>query len=249
MGGCTQNGRTWKGSSLTMRLLIVDGEKGISEFLAHSLAGVGYQVECVGTGEEALAKLAADQFDLLILELTLPDIDGLRLLEKVRNRKGDIPVIVLSGRAAVEERVRGLELGADDYMVKPFALIELQARIRAVLRRSKPNQDRLQVADLILDCVRRRVSRGGHQIDLAPKEFDILEYLMRNASHHLSRTQIVQHVWERDYDGLTNIVDVYIRHLRSKVDDSHPVRLIQTVRGIGYTIEPKEAAQPSRVGA
>lgn len=231
-----------------MRLLIVDGEKGISEFLAHSLAGVGYQVECISTGEEALAKLASDQFDLLILELTLPDIDGLKLLEKIRNRKGDIPVIVLSGRAAVEERVRGLDLGADDYMVKPFALIELQARIKAVLRRSKPNQDRLQVEDLILDCMRRRVSRGSRQIDLAPKEFDILEYLMRNAGRNMSRTQIVQHVWERDYDGLTNIVDVYIRHLRSKVDDAHAVRLIQTVRGIGYMISPKEAA-PARFGA
>lgn len=232
-----------------MRLLIVDGEKGISEFLSHSLAGVGYEVECVVTGEDALNKLATDQFDLLILELTLPDMDGLKLLEKIRTRKGEIPVIVLSGRSAVEERVRGLELGADDYMVKPFALIELQARIKAVLRRSKPSQDRLQVADLMLDCVRRRVSRGGRQIDLAPKEFDILEYLVRSTGQNLSRTQIVQHVWERDYDGLTNIVDVYIRHLRSKVDDAHPVRLIQTVRGIGYTIHPKEVGQSARFGA
>lgn len=235
-----------------MRLLIIDGEKGISEFLAHSLAGVGFQVECISTGEAALTKLASDQFDLLILELALPDMDGLKLLEKIRTRKGDIPVIVLSGRSAVEERVRGLEAGADDYMVKPFALIELQARIKAVLRRSKPTQDRLQVADLILDCVRRRVSRAGRQIELAPKEFDILEYLMRNAGQNLSRTQIVQHVWERDYDGLTNIVDVYIRHLRSKVDDGHAVRLIQTVRGVGYTIhhkEPKEDAQTARFGA
>lgn len=232
-----------------MRLLIVDGEKGISEFLAHSLAGVGYQVECLTTGEEALARLATDPFDLLILELALPDIDGLRLLEKIRNRKGDIPVIVLSGRATVEERVRGLEMGADDYMVKPFALIELQARIKAVLRRAMPSQDRLQVADLTLDCVRRRVSRGNRQIDLAPKEFDILEYLMRNAGQNLSRAQIVQHVWERDYDGLTNIVDVYIRHLRSKVDDSHAIRLIQTVRGVGYTIQPREAVQSARFGA
>ncbi|MCC6265800.1 MAG: response regulator transcription factor [Bryobacterales bacterium] len=232
-----------------MRLLIVDGEKGISEFLAHSLAGVGYQVECLTTGEEALARLATDPFDLLILELALPDIDGLRLLEKIRNRKGDIPVIVLSGRATVEERVRGLEMGADDYMVKPFALIELQARIKAVLRRAMPSQDRLQVADLTLDCVRRRVSRGSRQIDLAPKEFDILEYLMRNAGQNLSRTQIVQHVWERDYDGLTNIVDVYIRHLRSKVDDAHAIRLIQTVRGVGYTIQPREAVPSARFGA
>lgn len=232
-----------------MRLLIVDGEKGISEFLAHSLAGVGYQVECIVSGGEALVRLASDQFDLLILELALPDMDGLELLEKIRTRKGDIPVIVLSGRSAVEERVRGLELGADDYMVKPFALIELQARIKAVLRRSKPTQDRLQVADLTLDCVRRRVCREGRQIDLAPKEFDILEYLMRNAGQNLSRTRIVQHVWERDYDGLTNIVDVYIRHLRSKVDDAHPVRLIQTVRGIGYTIRSREAVPSTGFGA
>lgn len=230
-----------------MRLLIIDGEKSISEFLAHSLAGVGFYVDCVGTGEAALTKLASDQYDLLILELALPDVDGLKLLEKIRNRKGDIPVIILSGRSAVEERVRGLESGADDYMVKPFALIELQARIKAVLRRSKPSQDRLQVSDLMLDCVRRKVSRGGRQIDLAPKEFDILEYLMRNCGQHLTRTMIVQHVWERDYDGLTNIVDVYIRHLRSKVDDGHAVKLIQTVRGIGYSIQCAEDAAQSKV--
>ncbi|MCZ2153662.1 MAG: response regulator transcription factor [Bryobacterales bacterium] len=222
-----------------MRLLLVDGEKGILEFLAHSLDGVGYTVEPVSSGEEALAKMAVRPFDLVILETALPDMDGLSLLEKVRIRKGDLPVIVLSSRSAVEDRVRGLEAGADDYMVKPFAFAELQARIRAVLRRAQPSQDRLEVADLVVDCVRRRVSRGGRQIDLAPKEFDILEYLMRHIGRSLSRTQIVQHVWERDYDGLTNIVDVYIRHLRGKVDEPFPVRLIQTIRGVGYTIQPK----------
>ena len=140
----------------------------------------------------------------------------------------------------MDDRVKGLEQGADDYLVKPFAFVELLARVRALLRRGQPTPERLQVADLTLDCIRRKVIRGAETIDLAPKEFGILEYMMRNKGRPLSRTMIVEHVWDMDYDGLTNIVDVYIRHLRSKIDDRFPQKLIQTVRGIGYMIEGPE---------
>jgi two-component system copper resistance phosphate regulon response regulator CusR len=141
------------------------------------------------------------------------------VLEKIRNRKSGPPVLILSARSTLDDRVRGLEQGADDYLVKPFAFVELLARVRALLRRGQPTPEKLQVADLTLDCIRRKVLRGVETIDLAPKEFGILEYMMRNRGRPLSRTMIVEHVWDMDYDGLTNIVDVYIRHLRSKIDD------------------------------
>ena len=140
----------------------------------------------------------------------------------------------------MDDRVKGLELGADDYLVKPFAFVELLARVRALLRRGQPTPERLQVGDLALDCIRRKVTRGAETIELAPKEFSILEYLMRNRGRPLSRTMIVEHVWDMDYDGLTNIVDVYIRHLRSKIDDLYPEKMIHTVRGIGYMLDISE---------
>jgi two-component system copper resistance phosphate regulon response regulator CusR len=170
----------------------------------------------------------------------LPDMDGLSVLEKIRNRKSNPAVLILSARGAVEDRVKGLELGADDYLTKPFAFVELLARVRTLLRRGQPTPEKLTVGDLSLDCIRRKVTRQGENIDLAPKEFSILEYLMRNKGRPLSRTMIVEHVWDMDYDGLTNIVDVYIRHLRSKIDDHFPTKMIQTVRGVGYMIDLPE---------
>jgi two-component system copper resistance phosphate regulon response regulator CusR len=174
----------------------------------------------------------------------LPDLDGLAVLEKIRLRKANQPVLILSARGDLEDRVKGLDLGADDYLVKPFAFVELLARIRALLRRGQSLPERLQAGDLVLDCLRRKVNRAGVNIELAPKEFSILEYLLRNKDRALSRTMIVEHVWEMDYTGLTNIVDVYIRHLRSKVDDAWPQKLIKTVRGIGYMISAAEETEP-----
>jgi two-component system copper resistance phosphate regulon response regulator CusR len=164
------------------------------------------------------------------------------VLQKIRNRKVSPPVLILSARDAVDDRVKGLEGGADDYLVKPFAFVELLARVRVLLRRGQPTPERLQVGDLSLDCIRRKVSREGENIELAPKEFSILEYLMRNRGRPLSRTMIVEHVWDMDYDGLTNIVDVYIRHLRSKIDDKWDQKMIQTVRGIGYMLDTPDRA-------
>jgi DNA-binding response OmpR family regulator len=162
------------------------------------------------------------------------------VLERIRSRRAGPPVLILSARGAVDDRVKGLETGADDCLTKPFAFVELLARVRALLRRGQPAPEKLQVADLVLDCARRKVVRGTEGIELAPKEFGILEYMMRNKGRPLSRTMIVEHVWDMDYDGLTNIVDVYIRHLRSKIDDRFVQKLIHTVRGIGYMIEAPE---------
>src|SRR5437879_610975 len=229
-----------------MRILVVEDEKRIADFLSRGLESAGYAVDLAGDGQHAIDMVHATEYDLIILDLGLPDMDGLSALQKIRNRKTSPPVLILSARDQVEDRVKGLEGGADDYLVKPFAFVELLARVRVLLRRGQPTPERLQVADLTLDCVRRKVTRATEPIDLAPKEFGILEYMMRNKGRPLSRTMIVEHVWDMDYDGLTNIVDVYIRHLRSKIDDRFPLKLIQTVRGIGYMIEApdKPAAAP-----
>ena len=225
-----------------MRILVVEDEKRIADFLCRGLDGAGYAVDAAPNGATALEFIHSTDYDLLILDLMLPDMDGMQVLEKLRSRKTGPPVLILSARGDVDDRVKGLETGADDYLVKPFAFVELLARVRALLRRGQPGPEKLQVADLTLDCNRRKVSRGGETIELAPKEFGILEYMMRNKGRPLSRTMIVEHVWDMDYDGLTNIVDVYIRHLRSKIDDRFPNKLIQTVRGIGYMIEGQERA-------
>ena len=200
----------------------------------------GYIVDEARDGKAALVLLRADVTDLLILDLGLPDMDGMAVLKKIRTRKTSPAVLILSARDAVDDRVKGLEGGADDYLVKPFAFVELLARVRVLLRRGQPTPERLQVGDLSLDCIRRKVTRAGENIELAPKEFSILEYLMRNRGRPLSRTMIVEHVWDMDYDGLTNIVDVYIRHLRSKIDEKWPDKMIQTVRGIGYMLDSQE---------
>ena len=220
-----------------MRILVVEDEKRIADFVSRGLESAGYAVDVAGDGSTASEMVHATEYNLIILDLGLPDMDGLTVLRKIRNRKGSSPVLILSARDAVDDRVRGLEGGADDYLVKPFAFVELLARVRVLLRRGQPTPERLQVGDLTLDCIRRKVTRGGENVELAPKEFSILEYLMRNRGRPLSRTMIVEHVWDMDYDGLTNIVDVYIRHLRSKIDDKWPAKMIQTVRGIGYMLD------------
>jgi len=232
-----------------MRILVVEDEKRIADFLGRGLQGAGYAVDVAQDGATALQFTHDTDYDLIILDLMLPDMDGLKVLERVRSRRAGPPVLILSARGAVDDRVKGLETGADDYLTKPFAFVELLARVRALLRRGQPAPEKLQVADLALDCARRKVVRGAESIELAPKEFGILEYMMRNKGRPLSRTMIVEHVWDMDYDGLTNIVDVYIRHLRSKIDDRFPQKLIHTVRGIGYMIEAPEKGAVQKSGA
>jgi heavy metal response regulator len=232
-----------------MRLLVVEDEKRIADFLSRGLQSAGYAVDAVNSGADAVEMVHSTEYDLVILDLGLPDIDGLQVLQKIRNRKVIPPVLILSARDSVDDRVKGLEQGADDYLVKPFAFVELLARARVLLRRGQPTPEKLLVGDLTLDCIRRKVTRLNENIELAPKEFSILEYMMRNRGRPLSRTMIVEHVWDMDYDGLTNIVDVYIRHLRSKIDDKFPLKMIHTVRGIGYMLDAPEAAQTTAVPA
>src|SRR6202050_1779460 len=223
-----------------MRILVVEDEKRIADFLSRGLESAGYAVDVAHDGSHAIDMVDTTEYDLAILDRGLPDMDGLTVLQKIRNRKVSPPVLILSARDAVDDRVKVLEGGADDCLVKPLAFVELLARVRVLLRRGQPTPERLQVGDLALDCIRRKVTRSGENIELAPKEFSILEYLMRNRGRPLSRTMIVEHVWDMDYDGLTNIVDVYIRHLRSKIDDKFPAKMIHTVRGIGYMLDTPE---------
>src|SRR6204780_2900362 len=223
-----------------MRILVVEDEKRIADFLSRGLESGGYAADVANDGNTVIELVHNTEYALITLDLGLPDMDALSALQKIRTRKASPPVLILSARDAVDDRVKGLEGGADDYLVKPFAFVELLARVRVLLRRGQPTPERLQVGDLALDCIRRKVIRAGENIELAPKEFSILEYLMRNRGRPLSRTMIVEHVWDMDYDGLTNIVDVYIRHLRSKIDDKWPEKMIQTVRGIGYMLDLPE---------
>lgn len=218
-----------------MRLLVVEDDKPIADVVRQGLESAGYAVDVAGDGASALSLAQRAEYGLVILDRVLPDMDGLAVMGKLRRRQASPPVLLISARAAVADRVQGLEMGADDYLVKPFAFAELLARVRVLLRRGQP-AERLQVSDLMLDAVQRKVTRAGDTVPLAPKEFSILEYLMRNPGRVLSRTMIVEHVWGTDYDGLTNIVDVYIRHLRAKIDEGHRAKLIHTVRGAGYML-------------
>ena len=188
-------------------------------------------------GEQGLAMATGIDYDLAVLDLNLPAVDGLTVLKNVRQRKPKLPVIILTARSRVEDRVQCLDSGADDYLVKPFSFLELSARARALLRRSHlPSESVLTVLDLSLDRVERKVQRGGRPIELTVKEFALLEYLMRNAGRRLTRAMIIEHVWNLTFDSATNIVDVYINYLRRKVDDGFPAPLIQTVRGVGYQL-------------
>ncbi len=221
-----------------MRLLVIEDEKKVARFIKKGLEEEGYAVDLAFDGEEGLAMLLDQVHDLILLDIALPKIDGLQVLKKLREKKVRTPVLLLTVRATIEDKVLGLDSGADDYLTKPFAFQELLARIRALLRRKGEVGDPLlRVEDLVLDPARRLVTRGGEKIDLTTKEFALLEYLMRNAGRVVSRAMISEHVWNYDFDTETNVIDVYINYLRRKIDSGRDSKLIHTVRGSGYVLK------------
>jgi two-component system copper resistance phosphate regulon response regulator CusR len=223
-----------------MRLLVVEDEQKIAGFLRKGLVEHGFIVDLAGTGDDGLHLARTNAYDLVILDVMLPDLDGWAILSALRQEGRQSPVLFLTARDSVNDRVKGLELGADDYLVKPFAFSELLARVRSVLRRSPARQpETLRVADLEVDVVRHRACRAGQRLDLTPKEFALLSLLVRRAGDVLSRTLIAEQVWDMNFDSDTNVVDVHLRRLRSKVDDPFPTKLIHTVRGVGYVLEER----------
>ncbi|RME93277.1 MAG: response regulator [Verrucomicrobia bacterium] len=221
-----------------MRVLIVEDEPKAATYLRKGLTENGYVVDVADTGEDGLHLARTGGYDLIILDVMLPGLDGWEVLRRLRAEGNETPVLCLSARGEVEDRVRGLELGADDYLAKPFAFSELLARMRSILRRGPVwHPEVLRVADLEVDLVRHRASRAGKRLDLTPKEFALLSLLMRRRGEVLSRTVIAEQVWDLHFDSDTNVVDVAIRRLRRKVDDEFPVKLIRTVRGLGYVLD------------
>ena len=222
-----------------MKLLVVEDEVKTGDYLQQGLTEAGFNVALVRSGLDGHHLALTESFDLIVLDIMLPDIDGWRILQSLREQKNETPVLFLTARDSIDDRVKGLELGADDYLVKPFAFAELLARVRTLLRRgvSSPIVDRLQVADLILDLPSRQAIRSGDRIDLTNKEFSLLELLLRREGEVLPRSLIASQVWDMNFDSDTNVIDVAIRRLRSKIDDSYDPKLIHTVRGMGYKLE------------
>jgi len=216
---------------------VVEDDRPLANFVKQALESEKYAVDLARNGEDAQSLVGEANFDLVILDLGLPKIDGWEVLIHIRNQKPSLPVLILTGRAEVEDRVKGLDLGADDYLAKPFSLSELSARVRALLRRS-PNRLNivLRVEDLELDRAERVVKRAGRRIDLTPHEFALLEYLMRNAGRPVTRAMIIEHAWNFSIDTLTNVVEVYINYLRKKVDQDFERKLIHTIRSVGYQL-------------
>jgi two-component system, OmpR family, response regulator len=223
-----------------MRALLVEDDATIAEFVARGLREAGFAVDHASDGEAGLTAALALPYDVAIVDLMLPKRDGLSLIEELRRRGVATPVLILSARREIDDRVRGLQTGGDDYLTKPFAFAELLARVQALVRRATraPEPTTLTVDDLVLDLLSRRVTREGKPIDLRPREFALLEYLMRNTGRVVSKTMILSHVWEYNFDPQTNIVDVLVSRLREKVDRPFEQKLLQTVRGVGYVLRP-----------
>ena len=220
-----------------MRVLMAEDDVALAQFVSQGLEAEHYTVDVCPDGEQALTAAHDIDYDLIILDLNLPKLDGISVLRQLRLKKPTLPVLILTQRGRVEDRVQCLDTGADDYLPKPFSFSELSARIRALLRRSHlPSEAVLAIGDLKLDRIEHHVERSGRRIDLTTKEFALLEYLMRNCGRCVTRAMIIEHVWNLTFDTTTNVVDVYINYLRRKVDDGHGTKLIRTVRGVGYEI-------------
>jgi DNA-binding response OmpR family regulator len=222
-----------------MRVLVAEDDQVIADFVSQGLREAGYAVDVAATGPDALRKALGGGFDAAVMDVMLPELDGLSVIEQLRAKKQQMPVLILSARHSVDDRVRGLQAGGDDYLTKPFAFAELLARVQALLRRAGGTAEptRLVAGDLTLDLLSRRVERAGKPLDLRPREFALLEYLMRHPGRVLSKTMILSHVWGYSFDPGTNVVDVLVSRLRDKVDEGFDTKVIHTVRGAGYVLK------------
>jgi two-component system OmpR family response regulator len=223
-----------------MRALLVEDDATIGEFVVRGLREAGFAVDHVADGEAGLTTALQQPYDVAIVDLMLPKRDGLSLIEQLRQRGVTTPVLILSARRSVDDRVHGLQSGGDDYLTKPFAFAELLARVQALVRRATraPEPTTLTVEDVVLDLLSRKVTRAGISLDLRPREFTLLEFLMRHAGHVVSKTMILSHVWEYNFDPQTNVVDVLVSRLREKIDRPFETKLLHTVRGVGYVLRP-----------
>jgi len=222
-----------------MRVLAVEDEERLLGILLRTLKAEGFSVDGVTTAQEALEQVKLNHYDLIILDLQLPDGSGTTLVRQMRQQQRKMPVLILTARADIDSKIENFEAGADDYLTKPFALAELMIRVQALLRRGPLIQDNvLKVENLELNRLTRQVRRAGKRIELSPKEYSLLEYLFLHAGRTLSRSMIVERIWDQSFEGLTNIVDVYIGHLRHKIDEGFEPKLIRTVRGLGYSLDP-----------
>jgi heavy metal response regulator len=225
-----------------MRILVVEDEVKVAEFVRNGLTQEHYAVDIALDGIKGLHYAENIDYDLVILDLALPGMAGLELLKRLRQKKAGLPVLILTARGDVDDKVTGLDSGANDYLVKPFAFVELSARIRALLRRdSMQTSSTLQYSDLELDTAAHVVKRAGQEVELKPKEFALLEYLLRNAGRSVTRTMILEHVWDIHFDSVSNVVDVHINSLRNKMDKDFQSQLIHTIRGVGYILKDKSA--------
>jgi two-component system, OmpR family, response regulator len=223
-----------------MRVLVVEDDRKIASFVVNGLKQSGFAVDHSADGQSGLEMAQLVSYDAAVIDIMLPKLDGLTLVQTLRREGQHLPVLILSAKTTVDDRVRGLQAGGDDYLVKPFAFSELLARVQALIRRATHTAEptKLSVADLSLDLVTREVTRGGSRLELQPREFSLLEFLMRHAGRAVTKTMILEHVWDYSFDPQTNVVDVLVHRVRSKVDKDFPAKLIHTIRGVGYALKP-----------
>ncbi len=226
-----------------MRLLLVEDDQEIASFISNGLKEAGFAVDQAFNGEDGLHLGLTEPYDVSIIDLMLPKMDGLSLIQELRDRNIDLPVLILSAKRSVDDRVKGLQRGGDDYLIKPFSFSELLARVQALIRRSHGSTEttQLTLGDLRLDLLKREAYRGDHRLDLQPREFALLEYMLRNKEKVVSKTMILEHIWGFHFDPQTNVVDVLVSRLRSKVDKDCAIKYIQTIRGVGYVLKEPDA--------
>ena len=228
----------WKGTK-HMRVLIIEDDQQIASFVSTGLQQAGFAVDHVSDGEEGLEIAQCNSYDVMIIDIMLPGLDGFSVIEDLRSKGNTTPILVLSARGSLDDKLRGFQTGSDDYLTKPFSFSELQARLQALLRRTSrgQGQNALEAGDLSMDLLSRKVVRGNREIELQPREFALLEYLMRNSGNVVSKTMILEHVWDYHFDPQTNVVDVLVHRLRNKIDKDFQSKLLHTVRGVGYVLE------------